>query len=90
MRAKGDTDRHDDDESWKVEKRQMKVACEGSGVWGGAVAWLLGGRHVRPCDSRSDHNTRLENICISLWISVYRWTYYYEDSSFPRINLINI
>ena len=55
MRAKGDTDRHDDDKGWKVETRQMKVACEGSGVWGGAVAWLLGGRHVRPCDFEISH-----------------------------------
>jgi hypothetical protein len=54
MRAKGNTDRHDDDESWEEEKREMKGTCKGSGVWGGAVAWLLGGGHVRPCDSRSE------------------------------------
>lgn len=41
MRAKGDTDRHDDDE------RRMKGVFEGSGVWGGAVAWLLGSGQAR-------------------------------------------
>lgn len=47
MRAKGDTDRHDDDEGWKEEKWRMKGVFEGSGVWGGAVAWLLGSGQAR-------------------------------------------
>lgn len=40
-----------------------KVHGKGSGVWGGAVAWLLGGRHVRPCDRRS----RLQHILYNLY-----------------------
>lgn len=51
MGTKGDTDRHDDDDGWKENEREMQDTSKAAafGDWG-AVAWLLGGEHVRPCD----------------------------------------